>query len=437
MLLQFIIKNFKTFKDEATISFLASNYDKETLEDSNVFYNEKYNLRILKSAVFLGANASGKTNLFQALGTMKTIVLTSSRETQKNDELDVTPFLLSTETEGEPCEFEVTFIYNDELYRYGFEVNRKRVKAEWLYYRPNKKEIEIFYRDGNEFTTHERLFSKGRTLIKGDFIRDNALMVSVAAQFNDQLSGNVLNWFTETNVISGIYQEEIKGFTMNQIENSDKRERILNLLQSADLGIRDINLKDVDIDSLPDDMPLEIKTSIIEDMKKDNQYFFSDTITIHDKYNENYEKTGSVSFSMEQDESHGTQKFFNLSGPILNTLQNGLTLIVDELDSRLHTNLIIKIISLFSDPEINTKNAQLIFNSHDTRVLSLKKFRKDQIWFIEKNRYGASKLYSLSDFDSNTIRKSASYEEKYLEGRFGAIPYLEAFDSGFKSTDQK
>jgi hypothetical protein len=437
MLLQFTVKNFKTFKDEATISFLASNYDKETLEESNIVYNEKYNLRILKSAVFLGANASGKTNLFQALGVMKTLVLTSARETQKNDELNVTPFLLSTETEGQPCEFEVTFLYDDELYRYGFEVNKSRVIAEWLYYRPKKKEIEIFYREENDFTTHERQFSKGRTLIKEGFIRDNALMVSVAAQFNDQLSGNIINWFSETNIISGIYQEEFKEFTMNQIENPDKREKILNLLQSADLGIRDINIKDVDKDFFPDDMSLEVKNRFIEEMKKDNQYFFSDTVTIHDKYNENYERSGNVALSMEQDESHGTQKFFYLLGPILNTLQNGLTLVVDELDSRLHTNLIIKIISLFNDPEINSMNAQLIFNLHDTRVLSLKKFRKDQIWFIEKNRYGASKVYSLSDFDSNEIRKSASYEDKYLEGRFGAIPYLEAFDSGFKSTDQE
>ncbi len=435
MLLQFTVKNFKTFKDKATLSFLASNYDKETFEDSNIFYNEKYNLRILKSAVFLGANASGKTNLFQALGAMKTLVLTSARETQKNDELGVTPFLLSTDTEYEPCEFEITFIYADDLYRYGFEVTRDRVISEWLYHRPNRKEIEIFYRDGNEFETHERQFAKGRTLIKGDFIRENALLISVATQFNDQISGNVFNWFTETNVISGIYQEEFKGFTMNQIENPDKRQRILNLLQAADLGIRDISIKDFDPDFFPDDMSPELKANFMEEMKKDNRYFFSDTITTHDKYNENFEKVGSISLSMEQDESHGTQKFFYLSGPILNALQNGLTLVIDELDSRLHTNLIIKIISLFNDPQINTRNAQLIFNSHDTRVLSIKKFRRDQIWFIEKNRYGASKLYSLADFNSNEIRKNAVYEDKYLEGRFGAVPYLETFDSGLINMD--
>ena len=261
------------------------------------------------------------------------------------------------------------------------------------------------------------------------------MLISVAAQFNDQISGNVFNWFTETNVISGIYQEEFKGFTMNQIENPDKRQRILNLLQAADLGIRDISIKDFDPDFFPDDMSPELKANFMEEMKKDNRYFFSDTITTHDKYNENFEKVGSISLSMEQDESHGTQKFFYLSGPILNALQNGLALVIDELDSRLHTNLIIKIISLFNDPQINTRNAQLIFNSHDTRVLSIKKFRRDQIWFIEKNRYGASKLYSLADFNSNEIRKNAVYEDKYLEGRFGAVPYLETFDSGLKNMD--
>ena len=166
MLLQFSIRNFRTFKEKVSLSLVASNYDKDTREFENVYNDTISNLRLLKSAVIYGANASGKSKLFEALGFMKYFVISSSKESQKGDEIDVEPFKLSSETENSPSEFEVIFTHNNVMFRYGFEVDKKSVISEWLYYKPKTKEIELFYREGENFETHSRNFTKGKTVIK-------------------------------------------------------------------------------------------------------------------------------------------------------------------------------------------------------------------------------------------------------------------------------
>ncbi|MDR1938739.1 MAG: ATP-binding protein, partial [Tannerellaceae bacterium] len=176
MLIRFSVQNYKTFKDKAILSMVASNYDKDTREVDNVINDRHFNLRILKSSVIYGANASGKTKLIEALGFMKRLVLTSSKESQKGDKIEVEPFRLSTETETTPSEFEIIFISNGTLYRYGFEVNYEQIVSEWLFYKSNKKEVELFYRDYQDIETHPRNFSKGNTLVKEGLIRDNALL---------------------------------------------------------------------------------------------------------------------------------------------------------------------------------------------------------------------------------------------------------------------
>jgi hypothetical protein len=131
---------------------------------------------------------------------------------------------------------------------------------------------------------------------------------------------------------------------------------------------------------------------------------------------------------MEDEESSGTKKFFALTGPVLDSIENGYVLVIDELDSKLHPNLVCKIVSLFNSKELNPKNAQLIFNTHDTNLLSSGLFRRDQIWFAEKDKYGASKLFSLADFKSE-VRKTENFEDNYIRGKYGAVPFLGEFDN--------
>jgi AAA15 family ATPase/GTPase len=175
-------------------------------------------------------------------------------------------------------------------------------------------------------------------------------------------------------------------------------------------------------------MPKELKEFIIKKSEEDDAEFLSDILTSHRKYNSNREFTGFTNFSLDDDESFGTRKFFALTGPVLDSLENGNPLLIDELDSKLHPNLVCKIVSLFNSKTHNPKNAQLLFNTHDTNLLSSGLFRKDQVWFTEKNRYGEAKLYSLSDFKSSEVRKTEAFEENYIRGKYGAIPFLGDFE---------
>lgn len=439
MLIQFSVKNFKTFKEKATITLVASNYDKRSHEEENVISDGKFNLRLLKSAVIYGANASGKSKFMEALAFMKHFVISSSKESQKGDRIEVEPFRLSTETEEMPTEFEVLFLHKEEMYRYGFEVDNSCVVAEWLYHKPKTKEVELFYREYQEFETHPRNFTKGNMLVREELVRDNALLLSVAAQFNDATASNVIEWFDQLKIISGLMEEGYQGYTMGKTESPIDKAKILNLLKAADLGIQDINLKRLDLEKLPKDLPKELKENILKSMRDESTEYVEDVNTFHRKYDAQRQSTEEmVRFSLEADESSGTRKFFALTGPILNVLENGYTLVVDELDSKLHANLVWKIVSLFNSKEINKKNAQLIFNTHNTNLLNADLLRRDQIWFAEKNRFGEAQLYSLAEFKSeanqtngkkgNGVRSNEAFEDNYIRGKYGAVPFLEEFD---------
>lgn len=429
MLLQFSIKNFRTFKDKATLSLIASNYDKDTREDENIYPEEIFGLRLLKSAVIYGANASGKSKLLDAFAFIRYFVINSSKESQKGEIIDVHPFLLSDETENEPSEFEIIFLYNKTLYRYGFEATKDKIVSEWLYYKPKTKEVELFYREENNFNTHNRSFTKGGTVVKEGLVRDNALLVSVAAQFNEKTAINVIEWFKRFRTLSGLNESGYQGFTMGKTEDPKHKAKILELLKAADLGIQDIKLQKLDIDSLPKGMPKYLRDKIIREVSEEKKEFVSDVLTTHKKYNIDKKAIDNVIFSLDNDESSGTSKFFALTGPILDVLENGYTLVVDELDSKLHPNLVCKIASLFNSKELNKKNAQLIFNTHDTNLLSSGLFRRDQIWFTNKDKYGEAKLYSLADFKSDEVRKTEPFEDNYIMGKYGAVPFLGFFDN--------
>lgn len=429
MLIKFSVKNFKTFKDNVTLNLIASNYDKVTREDENVISNKEFGYRLLKSAVVYGANASGKSKLIDAIAFMRHTVISSSKDIQKGELLGVQPFKLNIESEHQPSEFEIIFIYKKEQYRYGFEATQHKIIAEWLYHKPKTKEIELFYRDGLSFEIHKKKFTKGALVEKQGLVRDNALFISVAAQFNEETAINVLDWFKMLRILSGLDESAYQGYTMGKTENVDHKAEIIELLNAADLGIQDIKLKRLDLNSIPKEMPKELKEKIIKEINEENAQYVSDVLTTRNKYDSNKNIIDSEVFSLEDDESSGTQKFFALTGPILDVLENGYTLIVDELDSKLHSNLVCKIISLFNSKSTNRNNAQLIFNSHDTNLLSSGLFRRDQIWFVDKNHYGEANLYSLADFKSTDVTKKDAFEKNYIEGKYGGVPYLGFFDN--------
>lgn len=435
MLVQFTVKNYKTFREQAVLSLVASGYDKKTHEEDNVF--QEKSIRLLRSVVVYGANASGKSKLIEALAFMKKIVYGSASDSQKGQIIPVESFLLNQETENKPSEFEIIFISENVQYRYGFEVTKEKVISEWLYRKEKVKEVEVFYREENKAEFHNTLFSNGAFIWNKSMVRDNALLLSVAAQFNDDIANKVVQYFSnEIKIISGIQEEGFEGFTIEKIDSDKGKNEILKMLKAADIGIEDLKVETIDKENLPKDMPDELKKIFLTGNLK--IYSDSSVFTFHKKFDKQQKQIGNAFFSLEE-ESAGTKKYLALSGPILDVLKNGYTLVVDELDSKLHPNLVEEIVQLFNSKEINIKNAQLIFNTHNTNLLTSRLFRRDQIWFTEKNEYGEASLYSLTDFKTDKVRKTDAFESNYIRGKYGAVPFLNLFENfkDYLKSDEK
>lgn len=413
MLIQFSVGNFLSFKDIVTFSMVAS--ARKEHSETNLFI-AKDKLKLLKSAVIYGANASGKSNLIQAMRFMRLFALNSSKDEGK---IKVTNFKLSSETENKPSLFEIIFIHESIRYRYGFQTDQEKVVREWLFYVPIRKETQLFVREGNNFEigTH---FKEGKGI--EERTRANALFLSTVAQFNGEISLRILKWFKRLRVISTLTDFRFVPFTVEQLKDEKTRGEILNFLKKADLGIEDINLEETEIKR--EDMSEEDRSRV----GPDGKLFTVQIQTSHQKFDNDNKATSSVRFNLGMEESEGTKKFFALSGPFLDSLKKGYVLVVDELDSKLHPILIKFLVSLFHSDENNPLNSQLVFASHNTNLFNRSIFRRDQIWLTEKNKYGATDLYSLVEYK---VRNDASFEKDYILGKYGAIPLVRETGSLF------
>lgn len=418
MLLEFRVQNYRTFKEEAIFSMIASNYDKSERESENVGFDDKFKLRILKSAAIFGANASGKSKFVDALSFVRWFALNSFQSLKIGDPIPVNPHLLSHSSANQPSRFDLVFLQEGSIFRYGFEVNATRVLKEWLYKRENRKEVLIFDRDGDEITAHPVLFRISKNEFFKPLIRSNCLLLSSAAQANDVNVEKIMQWFRKLRILSGIDSSFQEKMTVVKSRNPEVKKKILQFLTSADIGIVDFNVKSLSQDKTVEFDPTINPSGFVE--VKSLPSLLGGVTTTHLKFNEKNGSAEEIEFSMVNDESGGTRKFFSLAYPIIEALTEGNTLVVDELDSGLHPNLAEKIVELFNSLG-NSTGAQLIFNTHSSNILSSKLLRRDQVWFIEKDLFGAAKLYSLSDIQ---VRKNDRFEKEYLEGRYGAIPYL-------------
>ena len=416
MLIEFSVGNYRSFKDRVTFSMVAANLvsKDKSLDVDNTFDIDK-ELKLLKTAAIYGANASGKSNFARALNFMKWFMVNSSKETQSTDRISVEPFRLSTETEGTPSHFELAFLMDGRKYRYGFEVTQNQVISEWLFYVPNVRETYLFERQIDSIKFSKVYNANGvqqRT-------RDNALFLSVCAQFNVDLAERILDWITDKlNIISGLHDQAYLSYTVRCFMNNKNKADIVQLIKKLDLGISEIQVQQEDFakDSLPDETPDELRKLILK------AGLSKPTIGIsHRKFDADGNHKSSEEFDLESHESEGTIKVFALAGPLITALKEGEILIIDEFDARLHPLISLAIVKLFNSKETNPNNAKLIFMTHDTNLLNNKIFRRDQIWFAEKNRYSATDLYSLAEYK---IRNDASFESDYIKGRYGAIPYV-------------
>lgn len=396
MLLDFTVGNFRSFYEKKTFSMEAQSLKEEPKE--NVAKELSYN--VLKTVAVYGANSSGKSNLVKAIQMMRLVVLSSVR-LNPSEPLEYEPFLL-LKNNSEPTLFEASFLKGGFCYRYGFSYNATDIVEEWLFRKttPRSKEQVLFIRNEDGIAFEDKRFPEGIGLEKR--VNNNRLFLSLCAQLGGEISSKVMSWFmTGFFIFSGLNSQEYKDFSKGFF----LRKNALDLFKKLQLGFERIvfSSKDFDNDGLT-----EIES-------------------VHCLYDQSGDVCGYVNFSFDNKESSGTRKLFDMTGPIFFALEKGLVLVIDELDAKMHPLISQQIIALFNNPKTNPKNAQLIFTTHDTHLLSSKMLRRDQIWFTEKNDVEQTDLYCLTDIvlpDGSKPRNDANYEKNYIAGRYGAIPYI-------------
>lgn len=419
MLVNFTVKNFRSFKRERTFSMEASAI-KEHRE--SVINNGK--CRILPLAVLYGANSGGKSNLIEAVAVMRSVVIRSVR-LNDGDRLPFDPFALDRTSESQPTFFEIQFIKGESLYRYGFEYNKEEIVSEWLYEkRFGEKEYELFVRSREFIDVSGKRFPEG--VGKEGMTNPNRLFLSLVAQLKGEKSNAVMNWFNSCNVVSGIDSEGYEGFTLRMfLTHQTEAEQAQAFFSDLQLGFTRFSVKEVD---LPKEMLEKAPKSIQSMLEKDSvSGSFIEPLTTHNVYDDNGTVIGERDFQKNRMESEGTKKVIEMSGPIFNTLNKGNVLIVDELDAKLHPLLTRNIVLLFMDPRRNPNGAQLIFATHDTNLLDLDIIRRDQVWFAEKDNVESTDIYSLVEFkdgDGKKVRNDRDIKRDYIRGRYGAIPFI-------------
>lgn len=418
MLLEFKIKNFRSIKDWQSFSMLAENKVKE-LENSVVDYK---GYKILNSAIVYGRNASGKSNLLKSFKAIQYMVIYSADSKVDDKIAPYEPYKLDKGFRNQPVEFLIDFIGSDGIrYQYSVGYNEKKIVYERLRYYPKSQPAWLFRREiGKKINYGESLTGKKRDI--EDLLYDNQLFLSkIGTQKNEQLA-IPYSFFSEGLFVSNIHDTEydnvlIQLFT-NKMGNDDIpffKENINKLMCVADTGIHSINIQvsEIERESLPEEMTDEDKDEIIERYKYKIR-------TSHKEF-ENGEEVGKIDFHLAE-ESTGTLKLLAVGGLILEALADGQTLVIDELDKSLHPKLTRMLINIFRSPKLNPNNAQLIFATHDVSLLDNELFRRDQVWFAEKEFEGFSHYYSISDIPG--VRGNIPYEKWYMSGRFGATPVI-------------
>lgn len=400
MLITFKYKNFKSFKNENILDLEAT-----TLKEHEYNVVKMKNVNLLTMAAIYGANASGKSNVLQAFEYMKNMILINndSMEYSQIKEENIYSFMMNKY----PISLEVEILSKDgKIYKYGFESLNDKIKSEWMYEKKINKFYTIFERKENSVSMKSN--NKNN---RYDNLDDKTLFLSIYSKIDRKNSdfNNVYQWFIDTDYLD-LDNTKIENFINNTIStkilnDSNYKAELQNFISALDLGIEEIK-------TIPESM---------NDLPKSNG-----VVKIELLYRVENNKIKSLPLELESD---GTRKMIYLFDYLIAALKKGMTLFIDDLDTKLHPLLTRYIINLFHNKEINISNAQLIYTTHDVTNLNKETFRRDEIWFTEKDNSGVSEIYSLSDYkiDNVKIRNDATFNKDYLTGRYGAIPELKQF----------
>lgn len=397
MLCQFTVKNFKSIRDEGTFDMQAAAISEH---EDRIIKDKDEELYLPVSAVY-GPNGGGKSNVLEALNSLVTKVLRPLYATSNNEEiamkmkkLVIEPFAFEEGTRNEPTEFELFFRTTMAEYRYELTVKKEVIEYERL----DRIKLEtgrksaLFERDEDEITL-KGAFARLKT---SDELSDTLPLLSYLGitYSKNEVVQDVLDWFDEEIDFLN-YGNPMQELRMAISKSEDVKRLMLQMIQEMDLDIVDFRVEEKENDRI------EVFTKHVVDEYEAELNLF--------------------------DESSGTKKLFGLLPFIAKSLLRGTTLVIDELDAKIHPVLLKYLITTFSNMEKNKKGAQLIFTSHDLSTMNSEVFRRDEIWFVAKGNRQNSKLYSLVEFKNKrgeSVRKDAKFDKQYLEGKYGADPYL-------------
>lgn len=419
MILSFRVKNFRSFSNDAIISMRPMRAYKE--HEGNIYQHNK-NIEILKIAGIYGPNSSGKSNFIRAIGCMRYILFDSLRRSSV-DEIDAETFELDVKKKTSPTEFDVEMLIDNYVYRYGFSVRRDRVIAEWLYRSlggPRSVVQTLFIREKDSILKADSRLLKEACQFDMTTLLSNALLLPRLDQLNNIVAKAVMGWFTNLKVLSGLSSFSYAEYSARHFNDVGFREKMTEIVRLADPSIENIlvDVQRIDIDELPQRFRMKLSNEKRRGIVEASTIFVERRNTQGD----------FVPFELGKKESEGTKKIFEMSGPLVDILNSGAILVIDELEAKLHPALTRKLLSLFQSERWNPKNAQLIFVTHDVTLLRYAKLRRDQIWFCEKRKECKSELYCLAEIKSATrARQGDNIEKRYLEGRYGALPEFTYF----------
>lgn len=426
MLIEFKFGNYRSFRDEAVLSMEAMGLGR--LKNSLISYAS---LKLIPSAAIYGKNGGGKSNIIRAFWLAVQFIKNAQRTQHENAQIPVKPFLLNDYSKDEPTFFEFTYVLDDVKYIYGFSATKEKIYSEYLYHAPKGQKATVFTRTEQEFSFTE---DKTKRKMISEAVAPNQLFFSVACTMNDTDCMRAMKWFREYIFFSRDYTDIPKQL-LEYSNDKNMLSAISEYAQTADLGIEKMEFefkdKEVNDPATSKDIPEGLRSALISFMQSLKENSNVSEIGLQKSevkaisYHNGVKKDGNKTlFTLElSDESDGTRKLMSIAPAIESVLNKGGIVLADELEKELHPMLVNYIVAKFQSKNTNPNGAQLIFTTHNTELLNMDILRKDQLYFVDKNRKdGTSELYGISDFSTKTadnIRKG------YLAGKYGATPDIE------------
>jgi hypothetical protein len=432
MLLRFRCKNFRSIREEQELSLIASKTRTDERSES-LIETPIDDLKLLRCAAIYGANASGKSNVLDAFAAFGRAVSNSWRSWKPNGPIpEFDPFLLDGTSQEAQIHFELTFLLGSQIYRYSFRFDRSKFNEELLVDVTGNDKV-LFHRSPESAGIRFPNKNLGKTLsdkrhlegIERD-VRPNSLFLSAAAQRAHPLLSRIYAALSDS--FNAMHWKNMPGrqrYTAELCSSVEFRSQILKMIRFADAGISNLEISRREYP----DSEMRTLRAVMAALKESDPEKFAEVSeepevlpSIPEVRMAHLGMDGRHYFLDESKESDGTQAYFSALGPILRALNSGSVLLIDELESSLHPKLARELVGVFNSAVLNPKGAQFVFTTHNTNLLDLDLLRRDQIWFTEKSSDGATRLYSLSDYQPRT---SQNIEAGYLGGRFGAVPFLD------------